>query len=1098
MFGRIGIALRTMLVVALVASVLALPATASALPPAEQTIDNGILRLAVTPSGGPKVYVDQDGPAGPMGWVHQYYGGAGWGSVLWLGTTASYTSGYRTGTAPGGVFTAVSNDIVTIAGGKQIVTVFDAGTSGIRITQTLTLMDGDRFFTKSWAIANSGPTTHTDVRLYHGGDTYFGGEDSASSFYDPAKSMVYVRNNNYANWGLMGFYANPATPANHYFGGHYSIGNGYATAGTDLPDSANTAYTDAGYYLQWNRATLSPGETWLIEAYELWTPGGPLQMLAPGPQNAAPDSTVALPFTLQNLSTSPQDVTVSASDSSGGTWDVDVVGATTLTLPAGSATTIYVDVNVPDIASGYSDITLSATGPGGSSSATTRLTALDVGVDISPTTLSYSGRPGDTSSQTIRVTNNGSQPLSFGAPSAGAPFGVAAGSAGAFTLAVGEYRDLTIDFSPSADGDFTGSLSVPLISPVLVTLSAPLSGEAVSDVTASYLAGLNGSIEGSATQVVAVGADCTSVTAKADSGWKFKQWDDGVLTAERRDTNVTADMDVTAEFEISNVTLSYLAAPNGTVAGSTTQVIQTGNSGSAVTAVPAPGYWFTGWSDGVSTATRSDLAGDSDLTVTASFAYIPVARTDEIGTYQTTVWIDVLGNDDVGVGNVLSQSQAGNGTVTRGMTGQPNLIGYTPNAGFTGEDGFMYMTDSGAIAWVRVSVRHALSAPRDLAASQASATTALVSWNAPAHTGPGLGGYQVAWRVAGVGDWVYGPRLSTSATSHSVEGLATGVAYEFRAISLGSDGVDAGSSPVSLTLGGAGDPGDGGSGGGGDPIDVIVPPVTTAGPTSTSIPVSGLEDGDETSVTVTTPGAGSARLEGAALVVSPRPGFSGTMLVEVTVTRGADSVTKTVSVTVNPGPPHAITYTPAGAASSLIKWTGSTNAKGYRVYVNGRLVGTTSAAVSQLRINTLLGPNAVVQVQAYGNNGTESVRVRGTYRAAHDVRIGTIRFQGDSATLTASGKRELRKLAALVKAQGFKTVVVDGFTAGAAPGGAAFRARLSAQRAQNVRTYLLAEFRRLGVKVNVVASGRGNSSPIGSNLSEAGRVLNRRAEISIR
>ncbi|MDR3686265.1 MAG: YCF48-related protein [Coriobacteriia bacterium] len=68
--------------------------------------------------------------------------------------------------------------------------------------------------------------------------------------------------------------------------------------------------------------------------------------------------------------------------------------------------------------------------------------------------------------------------------------------------------------------------------------------------TLNYIAGPNGSIVGSATQVVASGADGTAVTAKADAGCRFTGWSDGVLTATRTDTNAKADHTFTASFAI--------------------------------------------------------------------------------------------------------------------------------------------------------------------------------------------------------------------------------------------------------------------------------------------------------------------------------------------------------------------------------------------------------------------------------------------------------------------------------------------------------------------------------------------------------------------
>ncbi len=68
--------------------------------------------------------------------------------------------------------------------------------------------------------------------------------------------------------------------------------------------------------------------------------------------------------------------------------------------------------------------------------------------------------------------------------------------------------------------------------------------------TLTYLAGPGGSIDGqfSLQQTVNHGADGVQVTAVPDEGYGFLQWSDGVLTAARTDTNVTADISVMASF----------------------------------------------------------------------------------------------------------------------------------------------------------------------------------------------------------------------------------------------------------------------------------------------------------------------------------------------------------------------------------------------------------------------------------------------------------------------------------------------------------------------------------------------------------------------
>jgi len=73
----------------------------------------------------------------------------------------------------------------------------------------------------------------------------------------------------------------------------------------------------------------------------------------------------------------------------------------------------------------------------------------------------------------------------------------------------------------------------------------------------------------------------------------------------------------------SFVTLAYKVDRSmGSIAGAVTQKLKPGGNGRRVTARPMSGYVFTGWSDGLPTASRTDLKVLSDLTVTAMFARI--------------------------------------------------------------------------------------------------------------------------------------------------------------------------------------------------------------------------------------------------------------------------------------------------------------------------------------------------------------------------------------------------------------------------------------------------------------------------------------------
>ena len=434
----------------------------------EQTIDNGIVKMTVTPTGRPKAYVWNS-----SSWVKQYYGEDSWCTLLWL-DGENYTSGYRGDTE----FTPVSNAVEILDGGKRVVTVYDAGETGVRVTQTFTIMDGDRFVTKDWKIDNIGESIFDSVRLYHGGDTYFGGEDSASSYYDATKSMIYVRNNEFTDWGIMGFFANPATPAGHYFGGHYSTGNGYAVDNENLPDTADDEFLDAGYYLQWDkRGPLSPADSWNIQAYEVWTPGGPLQVLAPGSQNVLPGSTVDLPFTLHNIGEVPQEVTLSV-ECDDPSWTAEIIGSATPDVGATDRIPVLVRVTVPDDATTFANVTLSAEGPETSSAGGTRLDIADLDFTIEPTSAELRAIPGGSDEQEVTVTNDSDAPIKLGMLSFSDPvhFGNGEGEGDYLEIGPQESASFNVRFGADEVGEYPCTLGVPITSPVLVTATVSLDG----------------------------------------------------------------------------------------------------------------------------------------------------------------------------------------------------------------------------------------------------------------------------------------------------------------------------------------------------------------------------------------------------------------------------------------------------------------------------------------------------------------------------------------------------------------------------------------------------------------------------------------------
>ncbi len=150
-------------------------------------------------------------------------------------------------------------------------------------------------------------------------------------------------------------------------------------------------------------------------------------------------------------------------------------------------------------------------------------------------------------------------------------------------------------------------------------VTAFFSVDSTTEHTLIYLSGLGGWILGDQYQTVPDGGDGSQVTAQAAPGYIFSQWSDGLMVPVRQDMNVTNTIIVTALFVPAEYTLTYVAGENGTISGNAIQTVGYGEDGELVTAVPNPGYSFTQWDDGRTTASRQELYVTSDVTVTASF-----------------------------------------------------------------------------------------------------------------------------------------------------------------------------------------------------------------------------------------------------------------------------------------------------------------------------------------------------------------------------------------------------------------------------------------------------------------------------------------------
>ncbi len=123
--------------------------------------------------------------------------------------------------------------------------------------------------------------------------------------------------------------------------------------------------------------------------------------------------------------------------------------------------------------------------------------------------------------------------------------------------------------------------------------------------------------------VVVKGSKATNI-APVLTDYTSYQWrtaSDGTFTPSTTAAYVWAASDAYVEIKpLVTYTLTYTAAgANGTITGVSPQTVNSGESGTAVTAVPNAGYHFVSWSDGITTATRTDANVMDHITVTANF-----------------------------------------------------------------------------------------------------------------------------------------------------------------------------------------------------------------------------------------------------------------------------------------------------------------------------------------------------------------------------------------------------------------------------------------------------------------------------------------------
>jgi outer membrane protein OmpA-like peptidoglycan-associated protein len=108
------------------------------------------------------------------------------------------------------------------------------------------------------------------------------------------------------------------------------------------------------------------------------------------------------------------------------------------------------------------------------------------------------------------------------------------------------------------------------------------------------------------------------------------------------------------------------------------------------------------------------------------------------------------------------------------------------------------------------------------------------------------------------------------------------------------------------------------------------------------------------------------------------------------------------------------------------------------------------------------------------------------------VTLGDVLFDTGKASLKAGTTSNLNKLVAFLNEYSDRTVLIEGYTDSV--GTEDYNQGLSERRADSVKSYLAGQ----GIgSIRLSASGKGESDPVASNDSAAGRQQNRRVEVII-
>jgi len=545
----------------------------------------------------------------------------------------SYNDGIYSGTVLSGTFsidnTPPSCSIVHFAGNPRFTIVAIDATSGV--SSSYYKIDGGAYQQYSSAVTIPAGTTHT-ITAYSTDNTNNNSPETSLTIYSLTMSTNYGTIDPPSGWYDQGYSVTiTATPPQNDPGNNY-IWQGWTGSGTgSYIGSSNPVQITVN-------SPITQTATWgIVQVTFDFGVGSSVPS-----QTVTAGGSTTYPVTVTLLSGSTQSVSLSCSPS---ITSVSYTFAPVSNNPTFTSTlTVQTGADTP--AGTY---TLTITGTGGALVHTTTVQLIIQPISPPTTTITFAtgGLSSDTGSAIILIIGSTSYtyaqlPVSF-VWDVGSQHAVTASS----VLSAGtgkEYQFLSWTNGNGLSGS-SGTFTVPS-SPTTVTAN----WQAFYILTTNKVG--SGILSRNPDQTWYAFGTVVTLTANPISGWSFTSWS-GDLSGSTSPTQITMDGPKTVTATFTEVWFSLITnvVGSGSVSRSPNQPIFPPGTVVTLTANPASGWVFSGWSgDLTGTANPAQITtGNAPKTVTATFTQIPgsivpVVPTDGMIITQNTVFVPGIYN----------------------------------------------------------------------------------------------------------------------------------------------------------------------------------------------------------------------------------------------------------------------------------------------------------------------------------------------------------------------------------------------------------------------------------------------------------------------